>query len=626
MASHVDAAIDRLVSRLQKEQESDGSWRFCFETGTMTDAYAIILLRSLGLAENELISRLAERIARRQGDNGAWRLFPDEKPGNLTATVEAYFALLYAGYRRKTDGNLLAAKRFILSRGGLSNVSFMTRIMLSLTGQLPWMKHFLPLEIMLLPPFSPVHFFDFSSYARVHIAPIMASYQQKFAVKPTNAPDLADLVTERSIAEKHVPAWQILYDLIRRGARHVPLLPEALNTLGLQAAERFMLERVEPDGTLYSYFSTTFFMIFALLALGYPLHHPVISQAIGGIKGLACQADGFPHIQEATSTVWDTALLSYALQTAGVPASAPMIAKANAYLLSRQQRRYGDWAVRNPGVEPGGWGFSDVNTLHPDIDDTTAALRSIRRSAGSDPTYAASWKKGLDWLLSMQNRDGGWAAFAKNTDLEILRHLPIEGADAAATDPSTADLTGRTLEFLGNYAGMKAENRHIQRAVDWLLRHQQADGSWYGRWGISYIYGTWAAVTGLAAAGLPGDHPAIRKAVAWLLRIQNPDGGWGESCRSDISKKYTPLGASTPSQTAWAVDALIAGGAEPTAELERGIQYLLISLDKRDWTASYPTGAGLPGGLYIHYHSYRYIWPLLALSHYREKYAAVFLP
>ncbi len=267
-----------------------------------------------------------------------------------------------------------------------------------------------------------------------------------------------------------------------------------------------------------------------------------------------------------------------------------------------------------------------MNTLHPDVDDTTAALRSIRRSAGSDPSYGTSWIKGVDWLLSMQNRDGGWAAFAKNTDLGILRHLPIEGADAAATDPSTADLTGRTLEFLGNHAGMKLETGRIQRAIAWLLRHQQADGSWYGRWGISYIYGTWAAVTGLTAAGLPGDHPAIRKAVAWLLRIQNPDGGWGESCRSDIVKKYAPLGASTPSQTAWAVDALIAGEQKPTAELERGIRYLLLSQNKLDWTAAYPTGAGLPDGLYIHYHSYRYIWPLLALAHYREKFAAAFLP
>ncbi len=349
VASHVDAAIDRLISRLQKEQETDGSWRFCFETGTMTDAYTIILLRSLGIAENELIRRLAERIARRQGVDGGWKLFPDETPGNLSATVEAYFALLYSGYRRKTDESMLAAKRFILSRGGLSNVSLVTRIMLSLAGQLPWMKHFLPLEIMLLPPVSPVDFFDFSSYARVHIAPILVVHQQKFAVKPKNAPDLSDLAGKSSAAEKHVPAWQILYDLIRRGAGHVPLLPEALSTLGLRTAERFMLERVEPDGTLYSYFSATFLMIFALLALGYPLHHPAIYRAIGGIKGLACQAAGLPHIQEATSTVWDTALLSYALQTAGVPPSAPMIAKANAYLLSRQQRRYSDWAVRNPG-------------------------------------------------------------------------------------------------------------------------------------------------------------------------------------------------------------------------------------------------------------------------------------
>jgi len=220
----------------------------------------------------------------------------------------------------------------------------------------------------------------------------------------------------------------------------------------------------------------------------------------------------------------------------------------------------------------------------------------------------------------MQNDDGGWPAFEKNTNKQILSWLPIEGADAVSTDPSTTDLTGRTLEFLGNHAEMNVRDPNIQKAVSWLLRNQEENGSWYGRWGICYIYGTWSAVTGLIAVGVPAEHPAIQKAVQWLLRIQNQDGGWGESCNSDIVKSYVPLGASTPSQTAWAVDTLIAASPTPTLPMIRGIQFLLGKEGNQDWTLSYPTGAALPGGFYFHYNSYRYIWPLIALGHFQKKY------
>ncbi|GIO01669.1 hypothetical protein J5TS2_23370 [Brevibacillus halotolerans] len=220
----------------------------------------------------------------------------------------------------------------------------------------------------------------------------------------------------------------------------------------------------------------------------------------------------------------------------------------------------------------------------------------------------------------MQNADGGWPAFEKNTDKRILNWLPFDAADAVSTDPSTADLTGRTLEFLGNSAGFTISHPQIQRGVEWLLSNQEANGSWYGRWGISYIYGTWAAATGLIAVGVSSEHPAIQKAVKWLLKIQNEDGGWGESCKSDIVKTYVSLGVSTPSQTAWGVDALISVFQKPIPAIKRGIQFLIDSEKNQEWTLSYPTGSGLPDGFYFHYHSYRYIWPLLALGNYKKKY------
>jgi sporulenol synthase len=332
--------------------------------------------------------------------------------------------------------------------------------------------------------------------------------------------------------------------------------------------------------------------------------------------------EGTVTLQNSTSTVWDTALMSYALQETGIPAAHPMIRSSSSYLLSKQHKKYGDWSVHNPNTLPGGWGFSDSNTINPDVDDTTAALRAIHGIAGTDASFRKSSDLGLNWLLSMQNRDGGWPAFEKDANLEILTLLPLNEARAAAIDPSTADLTGRTLEYLGNKAGLGMRHPFIRRGADWLIAHQEEDGSWFGRWGVCYIYGTWAAVTGLSAVGISPDHSALHRATEWLLRIQNPDGGWGESCKSDHSLRYIPLGASTPSQTAWALDALIAVHPEPIPEINRGIQTLISLGHEEDWRTKYPTGAGLPGIFYSHYHSYRYIWPLLTLGHYQTKYKA----
>jgi sporulenol synthase len=233
--------------------------------------------------------------------------------------------------------------------------------------------------------------------------------------------------------------------------------------------------------------------------------------------------------------------------------------------------------------------------------------------------YHNAFNRGLQWILSMQNDDGGWPSFEKNTDNPILTMLPFNGANAAANDPSTADLTGRTLEFLGSDAGLTSGHLFIRRAVHWLHEHQEADGSWYGRWGICYIYGTWAALTGMLAVGENPKHPSIRRGVEWLLSVQNSDGGWGESCASDQMKRYIPLRQSTLSQTAWAVDALAAYYPKPNSAILNGIKYLINAMGQID-QENYPTGSGLPGHFYIRYHSYPYIWPLLALSHFKTKY------
>lgn len=273
-------------------------------------------------------------------------------------------------------------------------------------------------------------------------------------------------------------------------------------------------------------------------------------------------------------------------------------------------------------VKPGGWGFSESNSIHPDVDDTTAALRAITYSAAENPLVRQSWDRGLEWTLGMQNRDGGWPAFEKNKTKGILTSFPMDGAEAAAIDPSTPDLTGRTLEFLGSRAGMTKDHPQVKRGVQWLKLMQRDDGSWYGRWGVCYIYGTWAAITGMKATGVPSSDKHIQRAKAWLESIQHKDGGWGESCYSDQEKKYVPLSFSTPSQTAWALESLICIEDKPTPAIDLGIMALLelMNEEEDDSSKTYPTGVGLPGNFYIHYHSYRWIWPLITLSRYQEKY------
>ncbi|WP_331436792.1 terpene cyclase/mutase family protein [Gordoniibacillus kamchatkensis] len=571
----------------------------------------IVIVRALGLKEDKLVGLLAERLLTMQRHDGGWSLYRDEADGNLSSTVEAYFALLYSGHVGAADPRMRRAKQWILHRGGLAKCGPMTKVMLAMNGQYPWCKPLLlPLDMIRHPSRYPIRFYRFSVYARVHLVPVLTAAHFRYALVQPDTPDISDLV---------LPA---------RGFEAAPgggtaaLDPKSMPD-ALRDAERFMLERIEPDGTLGSYFSSTFLMIYALLALGYENEHPVIAKAVDGMKRLVSRSEGGPvFVQNFTSTVWDTALIGHALLESGISAANPAILKAGQYLISRQHAECGDWKVNNPLARPGGWGFSDINLKIADVDDTSAALRVISALLGAaPPDYAVSYKRGLNWLLSMQNDNGGWAAFEKGASSRLLSRLPFENAQDALVDPPSADITGRVLEFLGNKAGLQRGVPLVDRAVSWLLRAQEKDGSWYGRWGICYMYGTWAAVTGLRAVGLPADHPAMRKAVRWIRSIQNDDGGFGESCRSDAVRQYVPLGHSTPSQTAWAADALLSAGLGATPETEKALQRLIAFSEHspNDWKLHYPTGAGLPGGFYIHYHSYRWIWPLVAIANFQKQ-------
>lgn len=612
-----------IISRLSQDQSQDGSWNYPFETGISTDCYMIILLRSLGIDDENLIMQLTERILSKQEKNGAWKLYADEKDGNLSSTVEAYYALLYSGNYDKKDKRIIAAKEFILVSGGLEKAHMFTKIMLAITGQMKWPRYFpIPIELILLPPTFPINFYHFSEFGRANLTPIFVLADQKFQLKTKKSPNLSDLYTRLEDSYFYTEEIRSLYSFFQKAIKNLIGLPEQLHRQATEQAKQYMISRLEPDGTFLGYFSSTFLMIFALLSLGYPKNHPIITHALNGLKSMKCEIKGLPHMQYTTANVWNTSLITYALQEAGVSPQEPIVKKSNQYLLSRQHYKYGDWVVHNPSGFPGGWGFQDINTIHPDVDDTTASLRAIARSVQNSTIYRHSWERGILWVLSMQNADGGWPAFERNTNSKVLSMLPVEKAEFILSDPSSADLTGRTLEFLGAYTNLLRTHPSIRAGVNWLYQDQKKDGSWYGRWGICYIYGTWASVTGLRAVGVSSTHSSIMKAVTWLGQIQNKDGGWGESCRSDLENTYIPLGASTLTHTAWALDALIATSDKPTKEIDAGMNFLLENLDNNDWKTEYPKGQGMAGGFYIHYHSYRYVFPLLALAHFNNKYSS----
>jgi len=619
----IDQKIEEMIEKLRATQRKDGSWKYCFEGGLMTDAFMIITLRALDIKNEErLIQRLTDRIYSLQTSSGVWKAYSDEKSGNLSITIQAYCALLYSGYFTQEHPGLKKAEAFILKNGGLGNSHFLTKWMLAVNGLYPWPTLFyIPMTFLLIPPSFPLNFYQFSNYARIHFIPMMVAANKKYTIKSSYTPNLNHLIIRSSSANEN---WEHPFATRTNSSftnemNKLLRLPEYLHRLGYQKAESYMLKRLEDDGTLYSYASSTFFMIYALLSLGHKQSSPTVLNAINGLKHLiSTNCEGI-HLENSTSTVWDTALLSYALQEANVSSTSPMINKSVEYLLSMQHTKKGDWKIHNPNITPGGWGFSHNNTINPDNDDTSAALRALTRQARKEQKVRNAWYKGVAYLLSMQNADGGWAAFEKNTDFEMLTYLPLDNAEDAAIDPSTPDLTGRVLEFLGNYAGLTKTHPSVKAAINWLMENQEDNGSWYGRWGVCYIYGTWAAVTGLLAVGISPTSPAIKKAINWLESIQLNSGGWGESCASSEEKRYVPLSFSTPSQTSWALDALIQSRAFSKLSVQKGISHLINDSSFTEEGRTYPTGIGLPGQFYITYHSYNLLFPLLTLAHYQKR-------
>ncbi|WP_246070477.1 prenyltransferase/squalene oxidase repeat-containing protein [Paenibacillus kobensis] len=616
--------IKQMTKDLTAMQSPDGSWRMCIDCGTMSDCYALTVIRLLDIRDETLIQELARRIVSRREPGGVWKLFPDEHEGSLDATAEAVLALLISGLYNDADPIIVSAKQYIRSQGGLSKSrSLLTQSLLCAAGQAEWPQALrIPLSALFSRSGPLPSLFLMSGHARVHFIPIIIMANKRFSLRTAHTPDLSSLFLGSSRRfENDSPIVSVLNGLF--GSVAGLLIPD--DDKLYEQAVSFLLERIEPDGTLLTYSTASAFLMLTLIAVGHPPSDPVIAASVRGIRSLLC---GDPSmVQIATPTVWDTGMLAHALNESGMPVTSEPMQRAARYLRQRQHTRYGDWTIRNPGVAPGGWGFSNVSTRYPDNDSTHAAMRVLQMDAPSSPgsTQAAAdnWERGLNWLLTMRNDDGGWPAFERNGKPLPAGLFGFAGAADIVNDLSTPDLTGRVMQYLGWALGLTTAQQWLDHSAKWVLSQQEKDGSWFGRWGITYTHGTGAAVLGLTAIGVKPDHAAITKAVHWLLSVQNNDGGWGESCYSDQQRHYVPLGISTLSQTAWALDALIAAQPKPTKELERGTDALLRLLDSAPRRlSSYPTGAGLAGMVYVHYESNNWIWPLLTLSRLVRKFGS----
>ncbi|WP_024874444.1 squalene--hopene cyclase [Saccharomonospora piscinae] len=610
-----DAARAHLLSR----QHGEGWWKGELETNVTMEAEDLLLRRFLGIADENVVDETARWIRSRQREDGTWSNFRGG-PADLSTTVEAYTALRLAGDPLDA-AHLRRAREYILDSGGLEATRVFTRIWLALFGQWSWRElPVLPPEMVLLPGWFPLNVYDWACWARQTIVPLTIvgsarpSRQLGFGVR-----ELRTGVRRRE--SESLLSWSKVFhglDAVLHRVERLPVRP--LRRRALEKAERWILDRQEADGGWGGIQPPWVYSILALHLRGYPVDHPVIRKALDGLEGFTVRErtpDGWVRRLEACqSPVWDTGLAMTALLDSGTPPDDPALVRATDWLLREEIRSEGDWQVRRPGVAPSGWAFEFANDHYPDTDDTAEVLLALRRVRHPEPArLAATVDRATDWLVAMQSADGGWGAFDADNTRTLCEKLPFCDF-GAVIDPPSADVTAHIVELLAarGLAGQAA----ARRGVRWLLERQEADGSWFGRWGANYVYGTGAVVPALVACGIERSHQAVRAAVNWLAAHQNADGGWGEDLRSYTDRAWAGRGASTPSQTAWALLALLAAG-ERGDLVRRGVEWL-VATQRADggWDEPQFTGTGFPGDFYINYHLYRVVFPLSALGRYLD--------
>ena len=617
-------ALARARDHLLDLQDDQGWWQGELETNVTMDAEDLLMRHFLGVSDEAHTAAEARWIRSQQRDDGTWATFYGG-PGELSTTIEAYVALRLAGDEPDLP-HMRRALEFIRAEGGLEASRVFTRIWMALFGEWSWDDlPVIPPELIYLPSWFPLNIYDWGCWARQTIVALaVVSSQRPSRPLPFSIDEL------RTGVEPEHPAadpWSVLFERLdqvlhayeRRGlAGWVGRPGRAVRRAALRRCAEWIIARQEADGCWGGIQPPWVYSLLGLHLLGYRLDHPIIARGLAGLDRFTVKEetpDGLVHRLEACqSPVWDTVLVMVGLADAGLPADHPAMVKAAQWVLNEEVPGPGDWQVRRPDLAPGGWSFEFDNDYYPDTDDTAEVILALRKVTLPAPESARpAIDRGLRWLIGMQSKDGAWGAFDADNTRELVNKLPFCDF-GAVIDPPSADVTAHIVEALAHegLAGSKA----ARRGVVWLLRNQEPDGSWFGRWGANYIYGTGAAVPALIAAGVLPSKPAIRQAVTWLEAHQNPDGGWGEDLRSYVDLDQAGRGTSTASQTAWALMALLAAGGAADA-VDRGVAWLATTqLEDGSWDEPEFTGTGFPGDFYINYHLYRMAFPVSALGRY----------
>jgi squalene-hopene/tetraprenyl-beta-curcumene cyclase len=628
-------AIRRAQQNLLRLQHADGYW--CgelFVDSTLCSDY-VLFMHWADEIDPVIEEKCVAHIRRRQLEDGGWNIY-EGGPSDVNATVKAYFALKLAGHA-PTQPWMQEARACILRLGGIPKMNTYAKLYLALLGQFPWRYlPTVPVEIMFMPRWFFFDIYEVSSWSRAMLMPlaILNHYKPtKHLPADKQLHELYPIGSEESDLglgwQKPRFSWPNFFLFCDRMIKVLHSLPwKPWKQAALARAEAWMTKRMgEGSDGLAAIFPAMLNSMIALRTLRYSREHPLYVKAKHDFAGLFVDDPQDFRIQPCLSPVWDTAISLVAMLESGMDPKEPRIASAISWLVSKEVRTPGDWCVKDPGVTPSGWAFEFNNDYYPDTDDTMMVLAALARAGTRDqsapPETQEQFERALKWLLSFQCKDGGWAAFDKDVTQRWLEDVPFADHNAIL-DPTCSDLTGRVLELLG-YIAFDRESAAVQRALKFLRDTQEDDGSWYGRWGVNYIYGTWQVLRGLRAIGENMRQQWIVRARDWLESCQNEDGGWGETCASYDDPTLKGKGPSTASQTAWALMGLIAA-ADPTepAALDRksirlGVDYLL-STQKADgsWIEPEVTGTGFPRVFYLRYDMYRNNFPLLALATFRK--------
>jgi squalene-hopene/tetraprenyl-beta-curcumene cyclase len=619
LPSALERAAARALAALKAKQLADGHWVFELEADATIPAEYILLQHYLDEIDDDVQQALARYLRSIQGEHGGWPLFHGGAL-DLSATVKAYFALKAAGDAAEAP-HMAKARAAILGRGGAAQCNVFTRVQLALFGELGWDSvPVMPVEIMHLPRWFPFHLSKVSYWSRTVIVPLLVLMAKKPRARNPRGITVKELFAEGAAAaptRAKGSLWATLFNALDDALRIVePRLPKASRQRAIDKAVAFVRERANGEDGLGAIYPAMANAVMMLDCLGCAKDDPLLVTAKAALRKLLVQGGERSYCQPCVSPVWDTALAAHALMEAGGADDA--VRRALDWLAERQiVDLIGDWAAWRPETPPGGWAFQYANPHYPDVDDTAVVAMAMHRFDGE--RYKKAILRAEDWIVGMQSRDGGWGAFDADNDYAYLNYIPF--ADhGALLDPPTADVSARCLSFLAQRRPGVADAPGRKAALDYLLKEQEKDGSWYGRWGTNYIYGTWSALCALNMAGVDKGLPVWRRAIEWLLARQRADGGWGEDGGSYWSDRPRGEGKeSTASQTAWALLALLAAGEIDSPAVERGVRYLMATQRRHGlWDEEWYTAVGFPRVFYLRYHGYRAFFPLWALARYRN--------